>query len=237
MSEIARGYVRLSGTDSERSIPSQKKDIKEYCEGHDELELDFIYDEGKDESGWDASREEYQQMLSDASEGEFDVLVVRSGSRIGRDKIERLDTYMDLANKYDVEFHTCSRGYVDPSNPTDLLMEVFEATKDDEKKQEIERAKDTIQQRQEEGYYQGASPWGLTHQSDASPPGLVPTSEFDTVLRVYELMNEDISYRDIIEQLDLDKSTSSISRLVDDDRTKLYKRVCENEDIEFPQLD
>lgn len=161
--KIARGYTRLSGGDSETSIDRQKQVIRTYCDDRDDLRLDLIYDEGKRQSGWDAAREQYQQMLADARDGVFDVLVVRDGSRIGRDKVERLDTLTDLANKYDVEFHTKKRGYVDPENPTDLLMEVFSATQDDEgKRVEIEKAVDAIAERvNDPEVYHGGIPIGF----------------------------------------------------------------------------
>jgi len=92
VTKVARGYVRLSQT-SEVSIDNQIEDIEEYCEQHDGLELDHIYNEGQRASGWDDSRETYQQMLTDAEAGEFDALIVAHGSRLGRDKLERLDKF------------------------------------------------------------------------------------------------------------------------------------------------
>jgi len=176
-------YTRLSGGDSETSIDRQHEANLNYIDERDDLEHVEWYNEGKRASGWDEGREEYQRLLTDAANDEFDVVVVRNGSRIGRDKVERLDTFTDLANKHDVEFHTTNRGYVDPANPTDLLMEVFSATKDDEgKREEIKNAVEEIERRVADSEtYHGRPPFGLQFADDGRT--LEPDSEEWPALR------------------------------------------------------
>lgn len=208
-------YTRLSGGKSESSIERQKEDCDSYINGRDDLEFYEWYNEGKRQSGWDSSREEYQRLLQDAQEGKFDVLVVRDGSRIGRDKVERLDTFTDLANKYEVEFHTTKRGYVDPENPTDLLLEVFSATKDDDgKRGEVEAAQEEIQRRVESpDVFHGRVPYGF--QYDESHTRLEPTKgEWDDVVDAIERREQGESYTTIADETGI--NTSTLSRMFTD---------------------
>jgi len=190
----ARGYVRLSQT-SEVSIQNQIEDIEEYCEQHGDLELDHVYNEGQNASGWDGSREKYQEMLNDAKTGEFGALVVSHGSRLGRDKLERLDKFTDLANKWDVEFHTRNRGYVDPELPEDILMEVFHSLSDDEGKgAEVERLTNAIEKKVENGDYHGAPKFGTQYSDDKT--SLVEGEEFDVARHVLCLRNGEADYEE-----------------------------------------
>jgi DNA invertase Pin-like site-specific DNA recombinase len=211
MSEIARGYVRLSQR-SKRSIQKQKTDIREYCESHGNLELERTYNEGELASGWDDSREQYQQMLTDAAAGEFDALVVATGSRLGRDKLERLDVFTDLSNKHSVGFHTTRRGYVDPSAPEDILMEVlmevFSSMSDDEGKgAEVDRLIEAVEAKIEEGAYHGRPKFGTEYSADKR--SLVASGKFDIAVTVLNLHSQGGSYRDIRDKTGLDLATIS----------------------------
>lgn len=213
MTKRARGYVRLSQT-SEVSIENQIEDIEEYCEQHDGLELDFIYNEGQRASGWDDSREQYQEMLADAEAREFDVLVVAHGSRLGRDKLERLDVFTDLANKWDVEFHTCRRGYVDPDLPEDILMEVFHSLSDDEGKgAEVERLVDAIEKKVDAGHYHGAPKFGTKYSDDKTC--LVAGDEFDLAVEVLDCRERGMSYREIQDETGCD--LARINRIIENE--------------------
>jgi len=211
----ARLYVRLSQT-SEVSIQNQIEDGTEYCEQHDELQLDHIYDEGQKANGWDASREKYQQMLTDAEAGEFDALVVTHGSRLGRDKLERLDKFTDLTNKWGIEFHTINRGYVDPNLPQDILMEVFHSLSDDEGKgAEVERLTKAIEKKVEKGHYHGAPKFGTRYSEDKT--SLVADDEFTVATDVLDLRTHEETYREIAAETGCDLA--------------LIKRILDNEDV------
>lgn len=209
MTRHARGYVRLSQT-SERSIEAQKEDIRSYTNDHDDLQLEHIYDEGQKASGWDDSREQYQQMLEDARSNEFDALVVRDASRLGRNAKERMRQFLNL-DAWGVEFHTQTRGYVDPSAPEDFLMEAFKSLSDDEGKgAEVDRLVEAIDDKVEAGHYHGCPPKGLTYTDDKL--GLKPDPSnleaFETALEILELSDspENYSLSDIAEETGASKS-------------------------------
>jgi len=63
----AIGYTRLS-QESDTSIDRQKRHIREYADENG-LTLETIYDDGERSSGFDESREEYQQVRTACSPG------------------------------------------------------------------------------------------------------------------------------------------------------------------------
>jgi len=207
----ARGYVRLSQS-SERSIDDQKEDIITYCEENN-LELSHIYDEGEQASGWDESRKEYQQMLDDARAGEFDVLVVRDASRLGRDKKERFRQFLNL-DAMGVEFHTKKRGYVDPDDPKEFIFEAVTSTSDDEGKgAEVERLTKAIEKKVENGHYHGAPKFGTCYSGDKT--SLVANEEFQTAIDVLNFRMEGKTYREIESETGCD--LAKIKRILDNE--------------------
>lgn len=221
--KTAVGYTRLS-QQSDVSIERQKEIIHEYAEEKD-LNIDRIYNEGERSSGFDASREQYQEMLSDAEDGEFSVLVVRDGSRIGRDFMERLDVFGDLNNKWGVEFHTSKHGYVDPDEPMTVLQEVFRAATDDtSKREEIRKAREEVERRLENGYWQGRPPYGFKFDADGEylEPDPKTFSEAVDVIRIRSTRG--VSYREIADRTDVPKST--VARILD--RVDFYEQHIED---------
>jgi len=203
-------YVRLSQR-GEKSIKAQIRDCKEYVKGHSELEFNGLYNEGQYASGWDDTREKYQQMLNDARAEEFDALVVRDASRLGRNKKERFRQFLNL-DAWGVEFHTRKRGYVDPDAPQDFLMEAFYSMSDDEGKgAETERLTKAIKEKMEAGHYHGAPKYGTKYSEDKT--ALVPGDKFESALDVLELRADGKSYREI--QTETGCDLAKIKRILD----------------------
>lgn len=197
MSETARIYVRLSDV-SNRSIPQQIEDCREYATRQG-LSVDHVYNEGQGESGWDNARDEYQQMLEDAEAGEFGHLIVRRSNRLGRDKRERIRRFFDL-DDWGVHLHTVKRGYIDPEDPSDFLMEVFTALSDDHgKRDEVELLESEMEKRRDQGWYIGEPPVGLKY--DDEKHYLQANDDFDDVCRVFALRDQGYTYREIAEEV------------------------------------
>lgn len=219
----ARIYVRLSQR-GEKSIAAQIRDCKEYVEGHSELEFDELYNEGQYSSGWDSAREKYQQMLEDARAGEFDALVVRDASRLGRDKKERFRQFLNL-DAWGVEFHTRKRGYVDPDAPQDFLMEAFYSMSDDDGKgAETERLSEAIRKKVKNGHYHGAPKYGTKYSDDKT--ALVAGEEFDIAIEVLNRRYgrgdyEKHSYREIRDATGCD--LARIKRILDNEH--VYRTI------------
>ena len=207
--KTARIYVRLSDH-SNRSIQGQIEDCRDYADRQG-FEVDHIHNEGQGQSGWDDTRDEYGRMLTAAEAGRFDALIVRDGSRFGRDKRERIRRFFDL-DDWGVQLHTVSRGYVDPEDPSDFLMEVFKAMSDDHgKRGEVERLEAEMEKRRENGWFIGEPPTALEYTSDKQYLQ-ANDDEIDTVLRVYELRDDGATYRDI--EAEVPWSLPTIGKLI-----------------------
>ncbi|MCU4971132.1 recombinase family protein [Halobacteria archaeon AArc-m2/3/4] len=218
MTDTARIYARLSDH-SNRSIQGQIDDCREYADRQG-FNIDHVYNEGQGQSGWDESRDEYSLMLNDAESGEFNALIVRDGSRFGRDKRERIRRFFDL-DDWGVQLHTVSRGYVDPEDPSDFLMEVFKAMSDDHgKRGEVERLEAEMEKRRQNGWFIGEPPAGLQYDEEKQYLEAVK-GEIDDVMRVYQLRDEGATYRDIAEEVPWTLPT--IGKLID--RREQYESV------------
>lgn len=207
MSRRAVGYTRLS-QDSQMSIGEQTRRIREYCD-REGFELVAIHDEGERSSGYDdvEDRPAYQQVKALLRERAVDAVVVRDRQRIGRDFDERMQFILDC-RQTDIELHTEHSGEVDLSDPYAAAMESMHAAADDQgKRTEIEKAKQAIERRIEEGYYHGQPPLGLTF--DENKQYLVPSEEFDTVQTVFDRLDEGVAYRKIAEEVGVATGTVS----------------------------
>ncbi|MFC4448448.1 recombinase family protein [Halorussus aquaticus] len=226
MTDTARIYVRLSDH-SNRSIQGQIEDCREYADRQG-FEVEHIHNEGQGQSGWDDTRDEYGQMLEAAEGGEFDALIVRDGSRFGRDKRERIRRFFDL-DDWGVQLHTVSRGYVDPEDPSDFLMEVFKAMSDDHgKRGEVERLEAEMEKRRENGWFIGEPPTALEYTPNKQYLQ-ANEDEIDTVLRVYELRDDGATYRDI--EKEVPWSLPTIGKLID--RRERYEAVADGARLGF----
>ncbi|MFC6964934.1 recombinase family protein [Halocatena marina] len=207
----AVGYVRLS-QQSDRSLATQRTDIRDYCT-RSGLSLVDVYNEGEGASGYDNDREEYTQMLAYVQEHEIDAVVVRDHARLSRDRKERLRLLLDL-DTAGVELHSVERGEaVDLDEDWAYVLQAIQATTDDvEKRKEIERSKQETQRRIAAGCYQGRPPLGTCF--DAAGEKLVPDpEEWPTIMDAFELLDDGESYRSINEATGL--SLATISRLAD----------------------
>lgn len=225
--EAARGYKRLSDV-SDTSLQRQQRRIEQYAEEND-LNLKFVYDEGQKASGWDANREQYQRMLADAEDGEFDVLILSDGSRLGRDKKERLRTFLDL-DDWGVEFHVHGRGHVDPDEPIDLLEEVFKATSaDDGKRDEIERLNEANRERREAGKWVSGEPFGLQYD-DGKDYLVADPDEFREVMSLLADREEGATYDELAEKYGIAKGT--VKSIVKD-RREVYEAVADGAKVGY----
>lgn len=203
------GYTRLS-QDSDLSIDRQKQHIHDYCAEHG-LELECIFNDGEYASGFNPERAEYQRVRERVSQEDIDAIVVNDRARIGRDFDERMRFVLDL-RQADVELHTALNGQVDLSEPSKVVFEGFHAAKDDEgKREEIEKSKQAIEERQENGCYQGTPPIGLEFADDKCH--LQKSKRWGDVLKAFERFDEgDKTLTEIGEETGIGISTLSRMR-------------------------
>jgi len=160
----AIGYTRLSQS-SDTSIPRQKEHIREYARTH-EYELVKLYDDGERSSGFDTTREEFQKVRADVSDGSIDAIIVNDKRRLARDFDDTMQLIINC-RKNDVSIHTHQDGQLDISEPMNVAIEVVQAASDYEaKKREIDKAKEAVKDRKESGCYHGTPPLGLRFADD-----------------------------------------------------------------------
>lgn len=82
------GYARLSSDQNESdSIETQMLMIKQFVNGHPEMEIEEFYsDEGF--SGTNFERPDFHRMMADARFGKIDCIIIKDFSRFGRNYIE-----------------------------------------------------------------------------------------------------------------------------------------------------
>ncbi|MDA9856579.1 recombinase family protein [Rubripirellula sp.] len=85
---LAVAYVRMSDDDQKTSIPQQKKQIQAYAKRHGFKIIRWYEDKGKSGSRDQHKREAFHQMVGDAADGDFTVILCLDTSRFGR-----LNTY------------------------------------------------------------------------------------------------------------------------------------------------
>jgi len=203
----AVGYTRLS-QESDTSIDRQKRHIRAYADENG-LTLEAIYDDGERSSGFDESREEYQRVRERVQSGEIAAVIVNDKRRLARDFDETMRLVLDL-REHDVEAHTFQEGRLDLSDPVQAAVEVLQAASEHEaKKKEIERAREAVQERIENGYDHGRPPIGF--RFDDAGERWVPDREgrFADVVEAIRMVEDGATYRDVQEELGIAPSTMS----------------------------
>jgi len=204
MAEVI-GYTRLS-QDSDTSIERQKRHIHEYADENG-LSLSKIYDDGERTSGWDESREEYQQLRSRVQSGRVAAIIINDKRRLARDFDETMRLVLDL-REYGVEAHTFEEGELDLSDPVQAAVEVLQAASEHEaKKKEIERAREAVQERIENGYDHGRPPIGFRFDDEGEKWVPDRSGQFEDVVKAIRMVERGKTYRDVEAELDIPTST------------------------------
>jgi DNA invertase Pin-like site-specific DNA recombinase len=204
MTDRAVGYERLS--QGGKSIPEQQEEIEAYAE---ELGLELVrhYNDGQYSSGYDASRNEYQELLERVQEDDVGHVIVRDRSRLSRDSKERLRLFLEL-DALGVEVHVAGTSEtVDLEDPYSLTRESAQADADDvEKRKEAERGRAEAERREELDLPNGPAPTGLEYGPDKE--SFRPDHQYADVLEVLERRMDGESWRSIASEVEVSKSTA-----------------------------
>ncbi|MBN1851801.1 MAG: recombinase family protein [Pirellulales bacterium] len=122
------GYVRTSGEGQRNntSIPIQKQAIEAKCSMEGWIFLKHYVDESKTGSQIEG-RDDFKQMMKDATNDCFDVVVIYDISRFGRDGFDILASANTLYTAFSV-FVVDSRGIFDTRNPdNDFINMIYAA--------------------------------------------------------------------------------------------------------------
>lgn len=125
----ARMLLRVSSrqqTNAEGDLPTQRRLVKDYIDNNQQWRLDQVkpeYFEGG-VSGFKNSvsqRKALQEILEDAKNKEFDILVCYKDDRLGR-REDEIPQYIKKLARFGVTVYTVKDGCITPENHTDDLL-------------------------------------------------------------------------------------------------------------------
>ena len=121
------GYCRTSGEGQRNntSIPNQKDGIQKHCNREKWKVVHFYVDECKTGSKI-VGREAFQQMMREAANGKFDVVVVYDIDRFARDGFDILDSARTLKRDFGIDVVDC-KGKFDTRDPRRRLVNYLAA--------------------------------------------------------------------------------------------------------------
>lgn len=157
-------YARVSldeqGTEREQNPQYQIDQLREHCQHHN-IEITGEYLDRA--SGADPNRPQFRQMLKDATQHKFKIILVWKLDRFSRDKPLRLLTIFEKLRKFHIGVCSITESWADTSedNPTgQLLLYVFSWMAEQERKKISERTRASIRQKKALGKWKGGRPKG-----------------------------------------------------------------------------
>ena len=198
-------YARVSTLhQSETSIETQIETCKKFCESQNFKIIDIFFDK---ESGAKTDRANFSQMIQNALEGKYDVIVIDKFDRFFRNDVEDRITTRHLEEN-GVLVLSATEG-VDVSSPTGRLMRWMisdiNAFYRDNLRSEIKRKTLAVVRR---GYWVGGNPaYGYKTVEVKDKEGrkrkkvVINEEEAEIVRLIYDLADKGFSHKEITRQL------------------------------------
>lgn len=207
----AVGYFRVSSEEQVEgySISAQERAYRQYCEAHGYASVGEYRDEGKSARTDNIKRRPgFAQMLQDAQEGLFDVIVVHKMDRFSRSMRVAVQAFEQLG-KCNVGLVSVSEPNLDYSTPQGkLFMHMLWALAQfysDNLAQEVRKGKG---ERRLQGLYNGLLPFGVIKGKDGVPTpdrrdiGLDSgRTNYDGLLFLFQMAADSETCRTIAEKL------------------------------------
>jgi len=190
MSSIAKavGYCRVSTSEQASdglSLLDQEHKIKEYCKQHN-LELIQIFIE-RGVSGSTDNRPEFRQMLADAANSKFEILVCCDNDRFGRNVADRLRIREMLTQDFGVELHSLADG-VFKNTPTGRFTDTIKSSVSEYYRDlQLEKSASALQYKLSQGQRNlGHLLYGLTWNEDKTA-AIHDPEEYPLLKKIVEL--------------------------------------------------
>lgn len=199
-------YLRVStasqARDDRHSLPAQQEDSRAWCE---ERGLTVVAEYQDADSGTRQTREQFQQMFTDARKGAFEVVVVRSFSRFARDEwgaMARLGELMALG----LEVHEYGEGNViRKDDPMAFMGSSFKAYSTSAQAKEIKRdARRGQTAAISKSVFMGKPPFGYRKVGTTVE---VDEAEAVTVRRIFDWCLKNVSILDTAKRLNAEGIT------------------------------
>lgn len=192
-SYIAALYCRLSVDDMQDgtsvSIETQKKILEDYCKNNNITIYDFYCDDGY--TGTNFNRPDFQRLLRDAENEQFNMVIVKDLSRLGREYIgvgkyieeyfpERNIRFVAIGDDYDSEFR---KGDLDFVVPMKNLFNQFYPAECSRKVRQAFKAKAS------RGEFIGSqAPYGFKKSPEDKHVLLIDESTAPVIVRIFTLI-------------------------------------------------
>lgn len=231
MTKVACVVRQSQGSDDSISLEHQRETTRELAAelGDDEPEMiDFgnhtgfsLFVKTEEQQCLD-SNPRSQMLQTGLQNGEWDYLVAYDDTRLARDQYYWVLQHCAIRGGVEIEFVA--------DVPADqLTFRVQRAVEAEVKRKEIEKTRDAVARRQENGMHQGAAPFGLTHD-DGGEYLVRDSEEWPQVVRAFEGIDDaDTTYSDIVDECDGISSTSTVSRIKQ--RRSKYEKFDEDGEI------
>ena len=196
-------YVRVSTEEQAKegfSINSQIMDLQEYAKENG-IEIKHIFkDEGISGSKFD-KRPGLQEMLKSADKKDFDVLLIYSYSRLGRDNYETEGIVRRLL-KLNINIISLKEQYgQDPVGV--LIRQIIGAVNEFERNQIVQRLVDVMKNKAKAGFTQNRPPLGYKMFDKMI---IVDPIGKEKVLRIFNMRKEGYSLKKIADEVGLTRA-------------------------------
>jgi len=141
-------------------------------------------------------------LLDDLTDGTYDHLVAWDDTRLSRDQFYWVLRWHAIQGG--TEFH-----FVEDQPDDDLTFRVQRAVESEVKMKEIQKTKEAMQHREDQGFDHGRPPIGFRY--DDAGEKWVPDREgrFEDVVDAIQMVEDGATYADVEERLDIASSTMS----------------------------
>lgn len=200
-------YVRLSREDIDKSkgddsqsIANQKSMLSAYCKERNWDIYDIYCDDGF--SGTDKNRPDFNRMLKDCEQHKVDTVICKDLSRFSRD-----NTVIDqIVYERFIEWGIRFIGVSDNSNnntDNDTGVRLFMGAFNEYYVQDISRKiRKTMEYKRKQGEYVGSfAPYGYMKNPDNTKQLIIDDESAETVISIFEMFANGMSYRKIIQHL------------------------------------
>lgn len=218
----ALAWIRKSkGSDDDIGLEQQRRDVTAAAEdlagAVDSLDLGvqtgFSRLSRDDDSGLLDQHPDVQDAVEQLQAGRYDVLVAYDDRRVCRDGYLKVIEHACVVGNCDIVFVS------DDVETDDLAYDIHRRVERKTKEEEIAKSKKAIEERQEQGCYQGRPPAGLRFADDKCH--LERSDRWDDVMAVFDGLDAGETYSTIEDRTEF--SPPAISRMADRGR-EWYER-------------
>jgi len=155
-------YARVSKeeeVDSDRyqNPDNQLQPLREFCKA---MQYDLIREYVDFASGGNSNRPQFQQMLTDARQHRFDLIVIWALDRFSRESLSNTLKYIQDLKRHRIGLKSYTESWLDTSQEgvAELLLAIFSWVAAEERKKISRRTKAGIQRLKNIGAYSGGRP-------------------------------------------------------------------------------